>query len=285
MQIDNDSVAIVIPFYKTNLNKYELISVRQCLKVFNGRNIEILAPKRVSESDLRQLPLEWTDRTIFNLIDSSHLSSIRAYNRLLLDVSFYKLFERYKYILIYQFDAYAFRDELDYWIDKDYDYIGAPIYYYNQPYGREYLACVGVGGFSLRKVVSFTDVILQNKRIFYSSDLEECLKPFNIKGKIPRYYKYLTSLIRNKLRVSSGNNGLDRLGFSLNEDVVFGRYVPRYYKHFKVGDYVESVRFCIDAHAEQEMKILGKLPFGIHAWWTKTENLNYWTKFINVDQE
>jgi hypothetical protein len=93
----------------------------------------------------------------------------------------------------------------------------------------------------------------------------------------------LTSLIRNKLRVSSRNNDLDRLGFSLNEDVVFGRYIPRYHKHFKVGNYAESIRFCIDAHAEQEMKILGKLPFGIHAWWTKPKNLKFWSQFIDLN--
>jgi hypothetical protein len=45
----------------------------------------------------------------------------------MLSIDFYKRFRDYKFILIYQLDAYVFRDELEYWCEQDYDFIGAPL--------------------------------------------------------------------------------------------------------------------------------------------------------------
>jgi hypothetical protein len=154
---------------------------------------------------------------------------------------------------------------------------------YHRVHGKEYVQCTGVGGFSLRKVQSFINVIKENRRIFYFPDLQQALKPFNIKGKLPRYGRYLINWHRDRLRVSHLNNGLDQLGLSINEDVVFGKYVPQYYSSFRVADYEESIAFSIDKYIEKELAILqGKLPFGIHAWWTSSDSLKAWSQFIKI---
>ena len=65
----------------------------------------------------------------------------------------YKKYKKYKYILFYELDAFVFRDELDYWCKKGFDYIGAPWNgthcYYDTPING-----VGNGGFSLRNIKS-----------------------------------------------------------------------------------------------------------------------------------
>jgi len=92
----------------------------------------------------------------------------------MLSLEFYKRFLNYKFILIYQLDAFVFNDELAFWCNKDYDYIGAPWsdissrsifkelrsklplrykYYYIRKLSN-INKFVGNGGFSLRKVVS-----------------------------------------------------------------------------------------------------------------------------------
>jgi len=40
--------------------------------------------------------------------------------------AFYDAFKAFDYILIYQLDAFVFRDELEYFCSLGYDYIGAP---------------------------------------------------------------------------------------------------------------------------------------------------------------
>jgi hypothetical protein len=96
-----------------------------------------------------------------------YFKSVFGYNRLMLTASFYERFSHSKFILIYQLDAYVFRDELLYWCSKDYDYIGAPwITTPNKGFKKvlslfdskkkkarsEIFYKVGNGGFSLRKV-------------------------------------------------------------------------------------------------------------------------------------
>lgn len=76
----------------------------------------------------------------------NYFKSIDGYNKLMLSPSFYKAFSNYEYILIYQLDAWVFKDELQHWCNQKYDYIGAPIYQNNKLIG------IGNGGFSLRKV-------------------------------------------------------------------------------------------------------------------------------------
>lgn len=74
----------------------------------------------------------------------------------------YKAFAKYEYMLIAQLDAVCFRDDLDEWCGKDYDYVGAPwchlckhVCRTDQYRSEEKL--VGNGGLSLRKIQTFLD--------------------------------------------------------------------------------------------------------------------------------
>lgn len=46
----------------------------------------------------------------------------------MLEADFYRRFGKYKYMLIYQLDAFVFSDKLLDFCEMGYDYIGAPVY-------------------------------------------------------------------------------------------------------------------------------------------------------------
>ena len=85
-------------------------------------------------------------------------------------------------MLIYQLDACVFRDELKYWCEKKYDYIGAPIFWaYNSNKFSNKVAGIGNGGFSLRKISYCLKMLNMPKKRPY-------LKPHSI---LEIYYNYL----------------------------------------------------------------------------------------------
>jgi hypothetical protein len=62
----------------------------------------------------------------FVVFDNYFFQSVSNYSQLLMSKSFYEKFQKYKFILISQTDAILLRDELDYWCDREFDYVGAP---------------------------------------------------------------------------------------------------------------------------------------------------------------
>jgi hypothetical protein len=63
-------------------------------------------------------------------------------------------------MLIYQLDAWVFKDDLMKWCNKGYDYIGAPWFEDFGSYEKgKKLWRVGNGGFSLRKIKYFCKVL------------------------------------------------------------------------------------------------------------------------------
>ncbi|MDE6567746.1 MAG: hypothetical protein K2K70_08460 [Lachnospiraceae bacterium] len=120
----------------------------------------------IKNNDLFGLPVERFPKYFFD--------GIAGYNQLMMLKEFYKRFELYKYILIYQLDAFVFSDQLLHFCKLEYDYIGAPWlrgHRYINGLERKYLY-VGNGGFSLRKVHAFCR-ILDNESVRDISEPED----------------------------------------------------------------------------------------------------------------
>ena len=164
--------AVVIPVYKEAPDAAELLSLHRCLKVLRNHSILFAAPNRLNTAVYEhhcnscQIPFK---KLKFN---DDYFTGIEGYNRLMLSPHFYKSFLSFKYILVYQLDAWVFKDELDYWCRQNYDYIGAPntphhnqaneiqflkgyasvLKHYNSIFNTSHqISNVGNGGFSLRK--------------------------------------------------------------------------------------------------------------------------------------
>ncbi len=256
-------VAIVIPIYTTKLSENEWISLRQCAKTLNKHPIFIVAPNSIDLSII--------NNKIFGLYEErfndDYFRSIADYNRLMLSEVFYRRFEKYKYILIHQTDAYVFTDQLKKRCDLDYDYIGAPWTpvhsKYDKRFGRFILGTklffhkirnkfsnknllyrVGNGGFSLRKVSKFIAIVTSNQK------------------KIDYY-------LINK-------------GTEFNEDVFFSYEMNKWKTKITTPPYKEAIGFAFEQNPSLAFKHNNnKLPFGCHAWY-KAPFKEFWRAFISI---
>lgn len=250
-----NSVEVVIPIYKTNLSDLELKALQQAYNILSKYSLTVIKPQTLDLSELlSHFPLLKTKS-----FEDSFFSSIKGYNKLMLSKDFYAAFLQNKYILIYQLDAFVFRDELASWCAKDYDYIGAPWLkkpIYNLPlistvmslsrlYDRwrkvknkqELYNKVGNGGLSLRKVQSHYEI-----------------------------------LIKEEERV---NSFLQQSGHLYNEDVFWATT-----DSFTYPDPIEALAFAFDKYPALCYKLNGrKLPFGCHAWYKKKMK-SFWKPII-----
>lgn len=151
-------VSVVIPVYKPELTKSEKAALLQCKQVLGSYPIQLIAPETLDLTLYFELLQKEVQVKRFN---DTYFKSVQGYSRLLLSRFFYKEFLEYDYILIYQLDAWVFSDQLKYWVETGYTYIGAPwLESPPLPEGKKirfnlskYLKNkVGNGGFSLRHV-------------------------------------------------------------------------------------------------------------------------------------
>ena len=247
-------VKIVIPIYKTTLLNFEIQSLNRCVEILGQHSIVFVHPESLDVSTIN-----FDGRISSEKFPDHYFKSVFGYNRLMLTASFYERFSHSKFILIYQLDAYVFRDELLYWCSKDYDYIGAPwITTPNKGFKKvlslfdskkkkarsEIFYKVGNGGFSLRKV---------------SSHIANANK--------------LKSVIEQNLKSSEDD-------FRIMEDV-FWSSVPKFDPSFLIPDYKEGLQFAFDRKPELALKLNNnKLPFGCHGF-EKPKVKRFWSRIMN----
>jgi hypothetical protein len=236
---------IVIPIYQTEFSENEKISFRQAICVFKQYDIFIICPTTL---DINSTEF---DKNTTNVIrfDDKYFKSTTSYSNLLIEPNFYKTFKSYKYMLIYQLDAYVFRDELAYWCNLNYDYIGAP--WINDDWIVQFkkdikdvtglkvsnwlINRVGNGGFSLRKTRTF----------------------------------YYTSLIFGKLWYL----------WQRNEDFYWSNIFPKLNPFVKIPEVSIALRFAFDLDPQKCFELNNhEIPFGCHAW--EKDRSNFYIELI-----
>jgi len=269
-------VVVVIPTHNQNPMTSELASFTQCYKILGEHPIRILAPEGLDVSAYTHVVPEC--QVVF--IDKNWLSSIEQYNKLKINPYFYHLFKEYNYLLTYELDAWVFRDELLYWCEKDYDYIGAP-WFEDWYKANKSLKPIGVGnsGFSLRSVPKALQVLTRVQRIkrlrkfWFSSKLQSILRFTNLLKKF-KFIQPQCDFVRLPEILWDH--------YQYNEDLFWGIIVPSVFNDFKIGDINEATKFSFEVNpsflfAQSE----NKLPFGCHAW-EKFEP-EFWNKYIEVN--
>lgn len=188
--------------------------------------------------------------------------SISGYNQLLLTKDFYNAFKLFDYMLIHQADVYLFRNDLQLWCEKNYDYIGAPwfrpqylnrgvlfrlwlqvklAFKQNKLYGNRYNKA-GNGGLSLRKT---------------SSAL-----------------KVLTTVEPSLLKKYTNDPGSE-----FNEDIFWSLEAPNILADYAIPDLTEALQFAIEFEPAKAYQHIGQnLPFGCHA--PLKHDVTFWKKFI-----
>lgn len=178
-------------------------------------------------------------------------------------------------MLIYQLDAWVFRDELEQWCKKGYDYVGAPWFEgYHKPESEKIIG-VGNGGFSLRKIKSFLKVLnrLDNlpvyRNFWYKSRLQSIIR---FEPLISRLY-HLTDFSRAYELSRSGYQGI--------EDIYWSKVIPAIFNDFKVAEVRDAIKFSFECKPSYLFaKNDGKLPFGCHAW--EKYEPEFWKDHINI---
>ncbi|GHT77341.1 hypothetical protein AGMMS50262_18080 [Bacteroidia bacterium] len=250
-------IVVVIPLYKENLTVWEEKSLSQCLSVLKRYPIVLVTPQTLNTRFFEEkYPIDSIER-----FDDSFFKDITGYNTLLLSTQFYERFLKYKYLLIYQLDAYVFQDLLMQWAEKGYDYIGAPWLkkpVYNFPIISHFMRFqhkyrlnhhqsskqslynkVGNGGFSLRKIESHYQATIDSK-----NQIENYLAQ-----KRTHFY---------------------------NEDVFWATEIP----DFSYPEPLEALTFSFDKYPDYCFKLNNhELPFGCHGWY-KRKMKKFWKPVI-----
>lgn len=174
-EITNKDVCIVIPIYKDNginapLLYDEVESIYHTIKTFKENDIYFLCQPNLDISFYKRFE---ADNVYFKFYNYKNRAE---YSNMCLSYQFYDLFSDYKYMLICQTDAWVFKNELLYWCNKGYDYIGA-LGLFTEIYPKlkgnwgdenvgniyDYKYLVMNGGFSLRNIKSMYDLCYKHR--------------------------------------------------------------------------------------------------------------------------
>ena len=232
---------IVIPVYKDKLDCTEELSLKRLYEVIDeDTHVYLVCPKGMNIDEYKKI----YPSIKLKEFDKKWFESTVSYSQLLINYNFYKSFDKYTYMCIYQLDCYIFKNEIGKWCDKGYDYVGAPIISEMAGWSEvmkngKWKPAVGNGGFSIRKISTFKDLT-------------------NPKGEFRTYYN-IDDEILSKVKF---------------EDKYFCNDIIRYYD-IEIPDWREACLFAIDMNADifyNNFK-LKELPVGCHAW---PKNIRYW---------
>lgn len=265
---------IIIPIYKNSPDEFETISFLQCLKVLHRYKICVVTYDSLDVSyyknELQNAGVDFA----FEFFDKEYFNDIAGYNRLMLSLDFYKRFTQYEYMLIYQLDAYVFRDELEEWCNKGYDYIGAPWFEGFQTYEKGCkLWKVGNGGFSLRKVQKFVTVLSSILPVFKPRRL--------LRERFSNKLNSLSDFIRFGLYLIGYKNNIPyylQLNDS-NEDYFYSVFLANTWLKFYIPDILTAANFSFENSPDYLFSLTGKLPFGAHAI-EKNRYKEFWMKYL-----
>lgn len=246
---NNPSCIICIPVYKPLLNEQESESLEQCIRIFHKHNISLFCPHNLNIEKYQEIFNKLNKTFTCERFSNKNFRNRDAYSKLLLSQYFYRRYIKYDYMLIYQLDAWVFRDELMYWCNKNYDYIGAPwkldvlnkIVCFSPEHG-------GNGGFSLRKVSSFIELTNQgisDKDIYTQKSLSGIYKLKKKKKFISNFlnipYFLFYWIMQKKL-----------LGREIyNEDLIIAKYAKLFLPQFRFASRMDSSRFSIESFCEE----------------------------------
>ena len=262
-------VTVVIPIYTLKLSDVDWLALRQCFKVLGHHDIAIIKPQSLDLSPFPDL-IGGNPQYRVEAFDDSYFAGREGYNRLMLSTDLYRRFLDSRYIFIHQSDVYVFRDELEQWCQRGYDYIGAP-----------WLPAEGdVSGWNLPRRAIYMLRQLMGKR-------KSSCHPINLKYRVGNGGCSLrhTSHLHDasvKLADALARAAADSSTSENFEDVVWSVRVNELSPGtLRIAPYQEAALFSIESHPSMAMRITGgQLPMATHAF-ARRRNRTFWKQYIN----
>lgn len=274
-------VCVIIPIYKkyNELLPYEITALHQGIEILSNHDIWLVAPEDFHVNDYLEIGSKYHVKFNFKSFPNHYFNDINGYNKLLKKLEFFECFSRYNYMLIYQLDAYVFKDELIEWCHKEFDFIGAPWVKGWQNTDSKDIIGVGNGGFSLHNISSSIKV-LSSLKVFYrmlNTTHEIIGDELYLNFRRFLKYKFLKLFIGEK--ASQAIFLLDVNDGNINEDFFWGELVPSVFKKFKVASVEEAIKFSFEVNPRYLYTLNeNRLPFGCHAW--MKYDTDFWEPFI-----
>lgn len=278
MNLHKRQAIVGIPLYKPHPDPMETASLRQVFSVLGQHPIVFITHEQLDVGFYRAL----FPHASFTYFSPGFFASMDGYNRLLLSRELYLRFQDYEYLLIFQTDAWVFRDELTYWCRQGYDYLGAPWFDSPDPLVSVKMNQVGNGGFSLRRIPGVL-------RWFLVQDRMDVLRALRAEqGTWKTVVRY-----RATVRALAGRTGdYDIVGrlfqgqVSVFEDLfwsggtweeykdgikdlkgLFLLFLPWLFWTLRKPSARRASRFAFEVQPQTLYKLNhGRLPFGCHAW-------------------
>nr|WP_315234325.1 DUF5672 family protein [uncultured Flavobacterium sp.] len=261
----NTLCVVVIPVHNDKPSYFELISFKQCFDVFKKHSIKIIAPVGLNLDGYKQVV------STFEIIaiDPIWQSSIEKYNKLKLSWFFYDQFKEFDFLLTYELDAFVFKDEIDFWCQKNYDYIGAPWFVgYSVPTSDEIIG-VGNSGFSLRKISAMKNAI--HKIYFDERNYNLSSKKKRIKAKIKRFLFFVNIFRKENYTIQNS--------LHVNEDWFISDVIPKFIVDFNIAPINDAIKFSFEVNPSYLFEINNQnLPTGCHAW--NVYDFEFWKPHI-----
>ncbi len=265
---------VVIPVYKQQISEWEEMSLRQCCKVLSNHAICLVTHEGLDCREYYRIAQEFNIQLLRENFDAYYFSGIPGYNALMMSKEFYLRFKQYDYMLVYQLDAYVFRDELDYWCDKGYDYIGAPWFFNCDSHEEEVeLWKVGNGGLSLRRIDTHIRVLTRKLPVLG-------LKELVGRSAHMSFLKRACSIFAHLI---GWHNTIDYFvrTYEHFEDFFWCEKIPSLSLDYKIPSAQEAVPFSFELSPAYLYELNNNtLPFGCHAW-QKYEYESFWKKYIH----
>lgn len=264
---------VVIPVYKQKISQFEEMSLRQCCIVLSQHAICLVTHEGLDCTVYYSIAQEYNVQLQRENFNATYFSGIPGYNALMMSKEFYLRFKQYDYMLVYQLDAYVFRDELDMWCSKGYDYIGAPWFFNCDSHeeGAE-LWKVGNGGLSLRKIDTHIRILTRKLPVMGLRTLWQKSRksaPLKRIGSIVVHFVGWHNTIDYFVRV-----------YDDFEDFFWCEKIPSLEIEYKIPSAKEAVPFSFEKSPAYLYELNNNtLPFGCHAW-QKYEYETFWKNYI-----
>ena len=255
MLTPSSNPVVIVPVHKEMLTQIELISLRQCQKILGLRKIYVVAPEG-TKLDVYMNILK-TASVMF--VPKKMMSSPAEYNKLMISSFFFEKFQKYSHLLIHELDAIALKDDLDYWCQQPYSYIGAP-WFKKDNHGAVESFPGGNYGFSLINIEDANRVLSSQKRWYsFINIFRDLIR--GVRGKPYFFNRAMQGIGKAGLMIEASSMYFEHC------DIFWSVLVPKLFTDFSVAPPEQAIYFswetfpviCSERCNEEK-------PFGVHAW-------------------
>jgi len=254
----SERAVVVTPVFRETLGSDDWPALRSIREHLAAYDHYAVVPRRLAANCPGGFP---RGRVI--AFEDRYFTGPMSYNKLLFSRDFFAAFERYEFMLLAQLDTIVLSDQLAYWCDRGFDFIGAPWSGKYRSHSKVDTEKVGNGGFSLRHISAALRVL--GGKISRRPDYTLGPKPSWWHWQRLRKIVLLFGQARALFPRVTVESFLKK-HFLTNEDVFWGVYAKQLDPSFKVADEVTALHFAFETDPRESLLRTGKLPFGCHGW-------------------